>query len=166
MKEDTKKKISESLKGNIPWNKGKKGVQIPWNKGLKLGPNPGHSKKMKGRKLTEEHRKKIGNALRGREKTREFKEKMRKVALKRVENGTHNFYKGDNIGYMAIHSWLYREFGKARRCENSGCKYENPKMYVWALVKGKKYERKRENFMQLCQSCHMKYDIFNGNITR
>ena len=25
--EETKKKISESLKGNVPWNKGKKGVQ-------------------------------------------------------------------------------------------------------------------------------------------
>jgi len=27
--EETKKKISQSLKGNIPWNKGKNGVQIP-----------------------------------------------------------------------------------------------------------------------------------------
>ena len=47
---ETNKKISESLKGNIPWNKGKKGQvhseetkqkmsdahkgQIPWNKGI------------------------------------------------------------------------------------------------------------------------------------
>ena len=34
--EETKKKISETKKGTIPWNKGKKSVQIPWNKGLKL----------------------------------------------------------------------------------------------------------------------------------
>lgn len=47
--EETKRKISESLKGNIPWNKGKKMTQefcrkvsaaqkgrVPWNKGLKL----------------------------------------------------------------------------------------------------------------------------------
>lgn len=36
--EETKRKIglanSIALKGNIPWNKGKKGVQVPWNKGL------------------------------------------------------------------------------------------------------------------------------------
>lgn len=32
---ETRKKMSESDKGRIPWNKGKKGLQIPWNKGLK-----------------------------------------------------------------------------------------------------------------------------------
>ena len=34
--EEIKKKISESLLGNIPWNKGKKTGQIPWNKGLTM----------------------------------------------------------------------------------------------------------------------------------
>jgi hypothetical protein len=37
--EETKKKIGEknkiSLLGNIPWNKGKSGLQVAWNKGLK-----------------------------------------------------------------------------------------------------------------------------------
>jgi len=33
--EETKIKMSESKKGSIPWNKGKKGVQVPWNKGKK-----------------------------------------------------------------------------------------------------------------------------------
>lgn len=33
MTDEVKKKISNSLKGNIPWNKGKSGG-IPWNKGL------------------------------------------------------------------------------------------------------------------------------------
>ena len=31
---ETKKKISESLKGNIPWNKNLKGTQHAWNKGV------------------------------------------------------------------------------------------------------------------------------------
>ena len=67
--EETKKKISNSLLGNIPWNKGKKMSseyknklseahkgQKSWNKGLKL---PSHI-------TTDETRKKIGDANRGR----------------------------------------------------------------------------------------------------
>lgn len=34
--EETKQKMSLSKKGCIPWNKGKKGVQIGWNKGKKM----------------------------------------------------------------------------------------------------------------------------------
>ena len=48
-----------SGKGCIPWNKGKKGLQVAWNKGTKgickswnkgliLGKNPEHSQRMKG----------------------------------------------------------------------------------------------------------------------
>jgi len=37
IREARKKQIAPNpfKKGNIPWNKGKKGVQIPWNKGMK-----------------------------------------------------------------------------------------------------------------------------------
>lgn len=57
--QETIKKVSESLKGKTPWNKGKKGVMkawnkgvktgcIPWNKGIKIDkvkyPNIGHNK--------------------------------------------------------------------------------------------------------------------------
>jgi len=48
--EETRRKMSESHKGKIPWNKGKKGI-IPWNK---------------GKHLSEEYRKKISEALKGR----------------------------------------------------------------------------------------------------
>ena len=34
--EEHKKKQSDSMKGIIPWNKGKPGSQVAWNKGLKM----------------------------------------------------------------------------------------------------------------------------------
>lgn len=55
-------------KGQIPWNKGKKGVQAPWNKGKKLGKNPEHSLRMKKfyRKHPEKHLNRIVLSKKGR----------------------------------------------------------------------------------------------------
>ena len=39
--------IKAKFKDRIPWNKGKKGVQVPWNKGIKMGPqSPEHRAKL------------------------------------------------------------------------------------------------------------------------
>lgn len=54
----------KSLKGNIPWNKGKTGVQTAWNKGLDKEKQP-----MFGRKrcpLSDEHKLKMSIKLKGR----------------------------------------------------------------------------------------------------
>ena len=60
--------------------------------------------------------------------------------------------------YRNIHGWLVYNYGKANKCENPNHAYENPKMYEWALLKGKTYGRKRDNYWQLCKSCHLRYD--------
>lgn len=64
--------------------------------------------------------------------------------------------KGDNVKYTTIHKWLFREYGKASKCEICGT--TESKRYEWAKLKGKEYERKRENFWELCKSCHTIYD--------
>ena len=94
LSEEQKRKISETLKGNIPWNKGKvtseetkrkisetlKG-QIPWNKGKvaseeykrkmseahigKTAWNKGRPSPKKGKKLSEETRRKMSEAKKG-----------------------------------------------------------------------------------------------------
>jgi transposase-like protein len=58
--------------------------------------------------------------------------------------------------YAYIHKWLKDNYGKANNCQH--CGKLNAK-YHWALRKGFSYERNVENFIQLCISCHSKYDI-------
>jgi hypothetical protein len=58
--------------------------------------------------------------------------------------------------YSMIHSWLRHNFGRATFCEQ--CHLDS-KRYQYALIKGKCYEKKRENFIWLCVSCHKKYDV-------
>jgi len=92
------------------------------------------------KQLPEEIRKKISNTL---------KNKGIKPPSRWIENPTN---------YSTIHKWLIKEYGKADRCENKQCNGKS-KNYQYALIKGFKYERKRENFIMLCVSCHKKYDM-------
>ena len=61
--------------------------------------------------------------------------------------------------YGNIHTWLKNNYGKASKCENKDCTYKSPKRYEWALIKGKQHKKDRDNYMQLCPSCHRKYDL-------
>ena len=60
--------------------------------------------------------------------------------------------------YYRIHYWLKTKFKKSTTCESSTCRGISKKI-EWALKKGKKYETKRENFICLCKSCHIRYDM-------
>lgn len=65
-------------------------------------------------------------------------------------------YKRDK-NYNHIHYWLRYNFGPASCCEELSCKKISTS-YSYALLKGKKYEEKRDNFIMLCRSCHTLYD--------
>lgn len=60
--------------------------------------------------------------------------------------------------YSAVHYWLKKKYGKATKCENKECKGTSTN-YEWAKKKECEYEKKRENFIMLCKSCHAKQDI-------
>lgn len=62
------------------------------------------------------------------------------------------------ITYNSLHWWLRKKYGTAIKCENQAC-LNKSKYFVWALKKRKKYDRKRENFWQLCRKCHIQYDM-------
>ena len=59
--------------------------------------------------------------------------------------------------YDMVHHWIQRKYGKAIKCETKDCILV-PKRFEWALKKGFSYEKNIGNFIQLCPSCHRKYD--------
>jgi len=64
--------------------------------------------------------------------------------------------------HSRIHSWLRNEFGRADHCEFCGInKKYNPqgRKFNYALKKDCDYDFNRENYLQLCTSCHRKYDM-------
>src|SRR3990167_6127203 len=67
-------------------------------------------------------------------------------------------YKGEEASYVSKHQWLYRHKGKARICEKCGVQ---DKRYTWANISGE-YKRDFNDYMQLCYSCHKKYDLERG----
>ena len=62
----------------------------------------------------------------------------------------------DKSEYNKIHNWIRYNYGKAIKC--SFCDGNNAKRFEWALLKGCSYEKRIENYIQLCPSCHRKYD--------
>lgn len=58
--------------------------------------------------------------------------------------------------YYRIHSWINLHYGKATYCSFN--KKHQSKRFHWALIKGKKHGKNINNYMPLCQPCHIKYD--------
>lgn len=117
-------------KGHIPWLKGKKVGKIPW---------------------LAKHQFKKGKVSWN-----------KGLPATWAKGEKSHMWKGSNIKYSGIHMWLRSEYGIANTCESDAigmdCR-KNSKRYHWAKLKGKRYERKRENFIQLCNSCHRIYDL-------
>ena len=62
-------------------------------------------------------------------------------------------WKGDNVGYIALHQWLRRHFEWSSECENCGRRKS-----LQLSNKTGQYTREKEDWWILCASCHQKYD--------
>lgn len=118
--------------------------------------------------LSDEQRKKIGLAHRGRKRSNETRQRLSASHLGKVpwnkgkkfpHLGEENAraWKGDSVGYGALHDWVRRTFGKPTCCTNENCSYPNPKRFEWANISGQ-YKRIGSDWQMLCASCHRKYD--------
>lgn len=105
---------------------------------------------IKGHKFTPDHTGSIGY----------WRNKKRPDMAEKHKGMGNPMWKGDAIGKGGMHLWLRRNFEQTRLCEDCGAKDKS--VYDWALLAGKDYERKRENYRRLCRSCHQKYDFKHG----
>jgi len=95
----------------------------------------------------------LGRFKKGYKQTKEHIEKLRK-SLKGINKGEKNsMWKGDEVGYNALHGWVRRHKPKPELCEK--CKEKKP--YDLANISGE-YKRDINDFEWLCRKCHMKSD--------
>lgn len=88
--------------------------------------------------------------------TKESREKMRQNNW-RAHNEIHPQWKGDNVGYYALHRWIRRHKGVPSACEKCGKTGR-----LDASNKDHKYTRNLDDWQFLCQKCHKEYDLANG----
>lgn len=77
----------------------------------------------------------------------------------RLVSGTKNpRWNSGLLSYSGIHIWLRTKYGRANKCEHCGSVHK----ITWANVKHEpktsKFERIREDWIQLCYPCHKKFD--------
>lgn len=120
---------------------------------------------------TEEHCRNISLALKGKKKSPEHVQKMReifkgvgigrkhtekaklKMRLNIPRGARHHSWKGDSANYVTKHQWIYRNFGKADRCELNPSHTE--RYFEWHNLSGQ-YLRDRSDWIMVCGSCHRK----------
>ncbi len=74
---------------------------------------------------------------------------------KRTFGDKNPMWKGEQVGYTALHDWVVLRLGKPRKC--MFCGVTNAKRYNWANI-SRNYKRELNDWIRLCTSCHMKFD--------
>jgi len=150
--EETKKKMSEIRKRLF---KEKKIIHTKGmlNKHHSIKTRKNISKNHKGKIFTEEHRKKLSKAkLRNPQRFwlgKHFSKKHRD----KISGENNHSWKGDQVGYTALHLWIRRHKTKPELCED--CHKYPP--YDVANISGE-YKRDINDFEWLCRKCHIKKD--------
>jgi len=78
-----------------------------------------------------------------------------------LEGKANPQWKGDKVGYDALHRWVERHKLKSQVCEI--CKTKKP--YDLANISGE-YKRDINDFQWLCRSCHMNNDGRINNLRK
>jgi hypothetical protein len=135
--EVVRRKISLALTGNVPWNKGMKFPMKSWSKRVCIFCN-------------EEFEKMNSSDV------KYCSHKCYWADMKTWSCEKHSCWKGDDVGYQGLHTWVTKTYGKPPLCESCGSDY----IVQWSNKSGN-YIRKRDDWQRLCIKCHRKYDNFS-----
>jgi hypothetical protein len=69
----------------------------------------------------------------------------------------HPQWKGRDVKYRSLHSWIVSNLGQPETCEFCGKSGLSGHHIDWANRSGN-YTRDFNDWLRLCRSCHMKYD--------
>jgi hypothetical protein len=127
----------------------------------------------KGYKLSDEHKKKIGQAnaisklgKKLKPHSKAWNNKIRKSLMGHPmsDKARYGLCKGDKAGYSAFHKRVATKRGTPSVCEVCNLSNKNTR-YEWANLTGNYADIM--DYKRMCKPCHMKYDIErskkNGN---
>ncbi len=84
----------------------------------------------------------------------EYRERM-KAGGNPTRGARHAFWKGDDAGAEAIHTWLRKYHPKTGICEECGAEGKTD----YAFTKHpKRHTRDRADYRELCRPCHTSFD--------
>src|SRR5439155_4995742 len=79
-----------------------------------------------------------------------------KIKAKKEEKSPH--WKGDNVGYTQLHTWIKKRKLKSILCENCKEKPPHDLANISPVYNPVTYTRDLKHWEWLCRSCHMKKD--------
>lgn len=82
--------------------------------------------------------------------------------ISHLANENNPMWKGEKVGYHALHGWVERNLGKPSMCEHCKKEYTGKSIH-WANKSGG-YKRNTSDWLRLCAKCHREYDIKNNLI--
>lgn len=80
----------------------------------------------------------------------------------------HFRWKGNKVGYRALHEWIEGKLGKAKNCESCGISKkprDKKRWFEWSCKDGA-YSRNLKSWWSLCVPCHRKFDNWHEKITK
>ena len=98
------------------------------------------------------------NGMFGKHHSEKTKIKIGLKSLGRNNEENSPLWKGDKVGYVALHDWVRIKLGRPTTCEHCGKSGLTGVNIQWANKSGK-YKRELSDWLRLCVSCHRKHDI-------